>query len=215
MVIEYFGHSCFEITDGKRTIVFDPFGNIGYEQPRLTADYCVCSHKHYDHFSVEYVDCKQTITSDNCKEFDFLKAVDNFHDECGGKKRGANTVFIYKAEDGTTFCHMGDTGEKVNERLLFEIGKVDILAVPVGGNYTIDYKEALEYCKGIKPKIIIPMHYKTRRGDIDIAGKADFLAAFNKKDIMKADGKITVTVDTLSAIDENNKTIVDFCDDRF
>ena len=215
MVIEYFGHSCFEITDGKRTIVFDPFGNIGYEQPRLTADYCVCSHKHYDHFSVEYVDCKQTITSDNCKEFDFLKAVDNFHDECGGKKRGANTVFIYKAEDGTTFCHMGDTGEKVNERLLFEIGKVDILAVPFGGNYTIDYKEALEYCKGIKPKIIIPMHYKTRRGDIDIAGKADFLAAFNKKDIMKADGKITVTVDTLSAIDENNKTIVDFCDDRF
>jgi len=212
MIIEYFGHSCFKITDEKRTLAFDPFGNIGYEQQKISADYCVCSHKHYDHFAVGYVDCKQVITAENCKEFDFLRAIKNFHDECRGKKRGENTVFVYTASDGTTFCHMGDTGEAATEEIIEKIGGIDVLAVPVGGNYTIDCREAMEYCKKLRPKVIIPMHYKTSGSDIDIDGKAQFLAGFNKKDIIKADGKITLSGQSLLT---EGWTVVDFCDERF
>ena len=49
MKIEYFGHSCFLLTDGKTRIVTDPFAGIGYEMPQVAADYVTLSHDHFDH----------------------------------------------------------------------------------------------------------------------------------------------------------------------
>ena len=39
--------------------------------------------------------------------------------------------------------------------------KCDIALVPIGGTYTMDYKEASELINIIKPKVVIPTHYKT------------------------------------------------------
>jgi L-ascorbate metabolism protein UlaG (beta-lactamase superfamily) len=49
------------------------------------------------------------------------------------------------------------TPEQVNG-----IGKVDVLLVPVGGNFTINAAEALEVRSQLNPTITIPMHYRTR-----------------------------------------------------
>src|SRR3989344_5437828 len=63
---------------------------------------------------------------------------------------------VIKAED-MTICHMGDYGQdKFEEHQLEEMGDVDILMIPVGGVYTIDYKEAVDIVRQIEPKIIIP-----------------------------------------------------------
>ena len=37
--------------------------------------------------------------------------------------------------------------------------KCDIAFVPIGGTYTMDYKEAAELTNKIKPQIVIPTHY--------------------------------------------------------
>ena len=37
--------------------------------------------------------------------------------------------------------------------------KCDIAFVPIGGTYTMDYKEAAELTNIIKPQIVIPTHY--------------------------------------------------------
>lgn len=39
--------------------------------------------------------------------------------------------------------------------------KCDVLFVPIGGTYTMDYKEAADYTNSIKPKYVIPIHYGT------------------------------------------------------
>jgi len=49
------------------------------------------------------------------------------------------------------------------------------LFIPVGGNYTIDGKEASEVTKKINPKIVIPMHYKTPLVSFPIDGVEKFL----------------------------------------
>ena len=212
MKIEYFGHSCFKLTDEKRSIVFDPFGDIGYRQPKLKADYCVCSHRHYDHFATDYVDCKAVITEDNADNFDFLGVIKSWHDECKGKKRGANTIFIYYAEDCTNFCHMGDIGEPLPDEAL-ELLRIDVLAIPVGGNYTINAAEAEEYCDLIRPGLVIPMHYKTARSNIDIAPKSEFLSRYGSEKIIKLNRTLIVKDGYVG--DEYCGKIVDFNDDEF
>jgi len=43
--------------------------------------------------------------------------------------------------------------------------KCDIALVPVGGKYTMDYKQAAELVNLIKPEIAIPTHYGDIVGD--------------------------------------------------
>ena len=49
-----------------------------------------------------------------------------------------------------------------NAILVESLMPVNILLIPVGGNYTIDAKEAKEYVDRIMPDVVIPMHYKTK-----------------------------------------------------
>ena len=39
--------------------------------------------------------------------------------------------------------------------------KCDVALIPVGGKYTMDYKEAAKLVNRIKPKLAIPTHYGT------------------------------------------------------
>ena len=49
--------------------------------------------------------------------------------------------------------------------------KCDILFVPIGGTYTMDYKEAASLTNIIKPKIVIPIHYGSIVGSMVDADK--------------------------------------------
>ena len=46
--------------------------------------------------------------------------------------------------------------------------------IPVGGTYTIDANEAVQLIEQLKPKVVIPMHYKTQYCDYPIAELTDF-----------------------------------------
>lgn len=170
MKIKYLGHSSFLIKGNEKSVVTDPFGDIGYEIERVDCDYCTVSHFHYDHDYVDGVNAKKIITSSK----DGFIAVESYHDCALGKLRGKNKIFLFSV-DGVKFCHVGDLGEYFSESLAEEMGSPDVLFIPVGGNYTIDYKEAVKYATAIKAKITVPMHYKTSRSNIDIDGVQQFL----------------------------------------
>ena len=52
---------------------------------------------------------------------------------------------------------------------------MDIILLPVGGYFTIDAKKADHLCEQLKPKVIIPMHFKTDKCNLPIAGVEDYL----------------------------------------
>jgi len=49
------------------------------------------------------------------------------------------------------------------------------LFVPVGGFFTIDAGDATRVCDQLKPKVIIPMHFKTAKCDYPISVVGDFV----------------------------------------
>ncbi len=179
MKISYLGHSCFLI-EGKYSVVTDPFSDIGYPLKRVKCDFVLSSHDHFDHNAIEEVDYGTAVTSssDVSLASDIqLTAIESFHDECLGKKRGKNCIYQFTV-DGVRFTHLGDLGA-FSQELVDKIGKTDVLFIPVGGVYTIDSKEASVLTKAIGPKIVIPMHYKTPRSTVGVGGYDGFIKEFS------------------------------------
>ena len=179
MTISWFGQSCFRIEAKEGSILTDPFSkDIGLKPPKIKDDLVLVSHNHYDHNNVEDAGSEAFIIK-NPGEYEknsiAVLGINSYHDKSEGKERGSNTIYVIKAED-MTVCHLGDLGqEKLDEKQVEEIGDVDILMIPVGGSYTINYKEALEVISQIEPKIVIPMHYKVKDLNVDIESADKFV----------------------------------------
>lgn len=63
--------------------------------------------------------------------------------------------------DTVNICHLGDLGHQLSSAEIKTIGKVDVLLIPVGGLFTLDANAASMVYDDIKPRVAIPMHYKT------------------------------------------------------
>jgi len=183
MKVKYLGHAAFIIT--SRTglkIITDPYatepGFLDYGEINESADIVTVSHGHHDHNNVAAVKGSPEVVSragrSVVKGIEF-KGIASYHDEAGGSLRGGNIIFCFEL-DGVTVCHLGDLGHRLDDEQLKEIGSVDVLLIPVGGNYTIDAKVAAEVCDQLKPRVVIPMHYKTEKGIPGIAGVEGFLS---------------------------------------
>lgn len=73
--------------------------------------------------------------------------------------RGVPTGVVVEGE-GKGVYHAGDTGLFEDMHLIEQIYKVDVALFPIGGYYTMDAKQASEAVKLLRPKVVIPMHYK-------------------------------------------------------
>lgn len=70
--------------------------------------------------------------------------------------------FIIELENGQKIYHMGDTGLFTDLQFIGSYYKPDVLLIPIGGNFTMDPKDAAYATREwIKPRIAIPMHYGT------------------------------------------------------
>jgi len=189
MKIKWLGHACFLLTsDNGIRVVTDPYDNtVGYKVEKIDAEIVSTSHDHYDHNYVDMVsENAKHVKSEGKTNIDGIEitGVTSFHDDCKGEKRGKNVIFKFKI-DGIDVCHLGDLGHVLSDSQVREIGNVDVLLVPVGGVYTIDYKGAVEVMKLVNPKITIPMHYKTPALIFDVDGVENFLSATGGKHIGK------------------------------
>ncbi len=192
MTIEYLGHSCFKLTESTGTaVVCDPYSDeVGYSMPEVSADAVTVSHHHFDHDCVSKVKgAPLVIDKESCHELTGVEinSVKSFHDGSRGKKRGENVIFKFRM-DGIDVCHLGDLGEKCSLELIETILPVNVLLIPVGGNYTIDAEMAKEYVDRIMPEIVIPMHYRTRECELDIDKVDAFLNLFEDEYVEEYDG---------------------------
>ena len=186
MKIRYLGHSCFEFTESTgTTIVTDPYGDVGFSMPKTHADGVTVSHAHYDHNNVKAVDGNPVIF-DREGQYEIggvdLTAIKSYHDNENGKERGENLIFKFRM-DGVEVCHLGDLGEECSSSLIEALLPIHVLLIPVGGNYTIDAKQAKEYVDRIMPSYVIPMHYKTKGLEIDVEKPDDFIDLFDEEDV--------------------------------
>lgn len=168
--------------EGSRILYFDPYL---IQETAHDADFIFITHEHYDHFEPESIAkikkddttlvapesmkkkviSESGIASENClfyqpgeiheaggitvETIPAYNKLKPFHTK--GKKWQGYVVEM----DGVRYYVSGDTD--VNE----DIRKVscDVAMIPIGGFYTMDWKQAAEYIAQMKPKAAVPTHY--------------------------------------------------------
>lgn len=182
MLIVYHGHSEFALTgaDGF-SLLTDPFdAHVGYPMKSWRVDGVTVSHGHGDHSFTEKALGSPALV-DRAGQWMLapqvqVTAIPAYHDGVQGAQRGGNLLMKIEME-GLTLVHLGDLGVLLTGEQLEALGRVDVLMIPVGGYYTIDGAQAWETVQAVRPRVVIPMHYRTPvNADWPIAGPEEFLA---------------------------------------
>ncbi len=181
MKVKYLAHASFllETNSGVR-IITDPYepggfgGKLQYKPINEPCDIVLISHEHTDHNYTQDITGNPIIVkgTTTASGIDF-KGVSTYHDDTNGSQRGENNIFVFTV-DGTTFCHLGDLGHLLTPEHKSQIGKVDVLFIPVGGAYTIGAEEGTQIVAILEPKLVIPMHYKTPSIDFPLVEVSEF-----------------------------------------
>ncbi len=184
--------SSIKIEDNK-ILYFDPFK---IENNYNDADIVFITHSHYDHLSIE--DLKKVIKEDtifvvpesiiddlsifNIREDNIIKVLPNKEYNVLGynfstipsyntnkqfHKKEYNWIGYIITIDNKKYYIAGDTDITEENKQV----KCDVAFLPIGGVYTMDYKEAAELTNIIKPKIVIPIHYGTIVGNLSDGNK--------------------------------------------
>ena len=180
MKIKWLGHACFLIASEKGPrVITDPYnvgGGLSYGPIKESADVVIITHDHLDHNNAKAVAGAEVVKGPGTKKakgIEFL-GLTTHHDEKGGRERGENTLFCFTLDE-LRVCHLGDLGRPLSDAEAKQIGKVDVLFIPVGGFYTLDARGASGVVDQLGPGVVIPMHYKTPRLGWSIAGVEPFL----------------------------------------
>ncbi|MEM2676639.1 MAG: metal-dependent hydrolase [Candidatus Bathyarchaeia archaeon] len=185
--ITWFGHAAFQVELAGKRVLIDPWLDGNPTSPIKAseiskADIVYVTHDHGDHLGDAIAICKRTGATfvstfelgNHAKENGVKDVVGlniGGHAELMGIKlhivqafhtssKGAPTGVIVEGE-GKTIYHTGDTGLFGDMQLIGKLYKPSLALLPIGGYYTMGALEAAEAVKLLKPKIVIPMHYKT------------------------------------------------------
>lgn len=172
--VHYLGHACFRIRGRDGAVVMDPCDRAsGYDIGRPTASVVTVSHYHDDHANVAAIRPirERLNTFDGPGEYEvsgvLITGVRTYHDKKRGADRGRNTVFVIHIDD-MAFAHLGDLGHELTAAQVEEIGDIDVLFVPVGGNESLNASEAVAVIAQLEPRIVIPMHYAGPQAILDM-----------------------------------------------
>ncbi|MFH1308381.1 MAG: MBL fold metallo-hydrolase [archaeon] len=182
--IKWLGHAGFLITNTKR-IYIDPY-NISSQEK---ADIILITHSHFDHCSLADIekiikkgtvvvispDVQSKINKFQGVEIQIMEPGDEI--SIGSVKIVAvaaynkNKDFHKKSENWNGYLvkqgqvviyHAGDTDlvPEMEKLTGYKSKSGEFVALlPVGGTYTMNYEEAAEAAKIIKPSLAIPMHF--------------------------------------------------------
>lgn len=178
VVVTWFGHASFMITDGITKIYVDPFvlpSNPG------KADIVLVTHDHFDHCdrdktnSIRSENTKVLGAISSIKKLSFgipmtvdkhvshesvsVTAVEAYNISKQFHPRGLGVGFIIEI-GGKKIYHAGDT-DHIKEMAELQKNAIDLALLPIGGTYTMNAAEAAEAAKTIRPKAIVPMHYNS------------------------------------------------------
>lgn len=195
MDINWYGHSCFRITERNRvTVVTDPFSEtIGLPVPRLKGDVVTISHDEPGHNNTEAVKGASHIFT-GPGEYEvggvFITGIELHQIE--GQLARWNIAFRFEY-DNLTVLHLGDLAHIPDQSTIEKFGEVNVLLLPVGGGMGLHASQAAEVVGLIEPSYVIPMHYGMPGLALDLEPVDKFLKAMgittvSETDVFKVSG---------------------------
>jgi L-ascorbate metabolism protein UlaG (beta-lactamase superfamily) len=167
--VTYVGHSTFLIESPQLVRIATDYND--YVRPSLLPDIITMNHAHSTHFTdhpdpaIKHVLRGWGPTPDQPARHDITvndvrvrNVPTNIRDWRGGTERHGNSIFIYEMAN-MCIAHLGHLHHTLNQQQLNEIGRVDVVFVPVDGSYTLDLEGMIEVLQALKAPLMIPMHY--------------------------------------------------------
>jgi len=174
----WFRQAALRWSDGERTVYIDPWGTTGDDQP---GDLILITHAHQDHFQPDEIERLQASGTKLVAPHDVAAelsgdvtpvAPGESHEVAGVRFETvpaynvaeerldmhpkANDWVGYVLElDGRRYYHAGDTDALPELESL----ATDVAMIPIGGTYTMDYREAAGLVKAMRPQVAVPMHF--------------------------------------------------------
>ena len=84
--------------------------------------------------------------------------VTNIRDWGGGTAFGANSIFVFEMAD-LCIAHLGHLHHTLTPEHLTQLGKIDVVLVPVDGSWTLDLDGMMEVLTALGAPLVLPMHY--------------------------------------------------------
>ncbi len=173
-------HSSIKFSDNIK-IYFDPYE---INENNNNADIIFITHSHYDHYSENDIkkiynantkfiipkDLKKELLNLGIKKENIVtvapnnnynvldisfKTIPAYNINKPFHPKENNWIGYLINYNNFTYYIAGDTDITEDNKLI----KCDVAFLPIGGKYTMNYKEAAELTNIIKPKIVVPIHY--------------------------------------------------------
>ena len=166
--INYLGHSTFLIESPKLVRIATDYND--YVRTPVVPDIVTMNHAHSTHYTdrpdpgIRFVlrgwkdDGRPTDWDVQFQDVRVRSVATNIRDWGGGTQRHGNSIFIFEVAN-LCIAHLGHLHHTLTQQQLNEIGRVDVVLVPVDGSYTLDLDGMVEVLTALKAPLMIPMHY--------------------------------------------------------
>ena len=207
MRFTFYGHAAFLIETQGLRIILDPYrspdsgGYLPIDEP---ADMVIVSHEE---------DVYHSHIGQIVPPFQLVKALEIPSGGSVVKGIRLETVHVYehadrKPEEKVTIIHfrsedlhvvfLGDLGHSLTEAEVAPLRGADVVLIPAGGPPTIDYPDVPPLLEAIGPRLVLPMHFKTRKINLNIKPVIKFLEVLPDDPVVRSGStSLEVSRDTL------------------
>jgi L-ascorbate metabolism protein UlaG (beta-lactamase superfamily) len=166
--VSYIGHSTFLIESPQLVRIATDFND--YVRSPVLPDIATMNHAHTSHYTtrpdpgIKHVlrgwsdDQKPARIDVSVKDVRVRNVPTNIRTIEGGTERHGNSIFVFETAN-LCIAHLGHLHHTLSQQQLNEIGRIDVVFVPVDGSYTLDLEGMIEVLKSLKAPLMIPMHY--------------------------------------------------------
>jgi L-ascorbate metabolism protein UlaG (beta-lactamase superfamily) len=167
--LTYVGHSTFLIESPRLVRIATDYND--YVKPSVLPDIVTMNHAHSTHYTdrpepgIKHVlrgwagDERPARHDVNFQDVRVRNVPTNIRTWGGDStERHGNSIFIYEIGN-MCIAHLGHLHHTLTQAQLNEIGRIDIVMVPVDGTYTLDLEGMLEVVTAMKAQVVVPMHY--------------------------------------------------------
>jgi L-ascorbate metabolism protein UlaG (beta-lactamase superfamily) len=167
--VSYAGHSTFLIESPQQVRIATDFNN--YVRPPVLPDIVTMNHAHDTHYTdtpdprIPHVlrgwgpSPDQPARHDvQVRDVRVRNVPTNIRTWSGTTERHGNSIFVFEMAN-MCIAHLGHLHHTLNQQQLDELGRIDVLFVPVDGNMTLDMDGMIDVLQAIKAPLMVPMHF--------------------------------------------------------
>ncbi len=186
--ISYAGHSTFMIESPQGMKIATDYND--YVKPRALPDVVTMNHAHSTHYTdhpdpgIKHVlrgwgpspeqPARHDVQAGDVRVRNVPTNIRNYMS--GGTERHGNSIFIFEIAN-LCIAHLGHLHHTLTQQQLDEIGRIDVVMVPVDGGVTLDLEGMAEVLAALKAPLMIPMHYFSTyslRRFLDVLGEKSY-----------------------------------------